>query len=192
MSVKPVRQAYQKGQIPAKLCCQFARLDLDRAKSATQGNERERPRLFLRNKDLRSTTVGACSGAPVDRLRRDRLSHSTPFANSIGQIPLSALHKMDVELSCRSPPGHSRFTNQVQPFSLRLPGGPTIRGIEQRHSMRQLTKNGIGGRRGGVSRVLCALKVPTDLAGHRKKKGKMSHLLPMDFQWRFIGSTRIA
>jgi hypothetical protein len=111
MSVKPVGQAYQKGQIPAKLCCQFARLDLNRAKSAMH------------------TTGGACSGAAPDRLRRVRLSQSTPFANSVGQIPLSALHKMDVELSCRSPPGHSRFTNQVQPFSLRSPDDPTIRGI---------------------------------------------------------------
>ena len=189
MSVKPVRQAYQKGQIPAKLCCQFARLDLDRAKSATQGNERERPRLFLRNKDLRSTTVGACSGAPVDRLRRDRLSHSTPFANSIGQIPLSALHKMDVELSCRSPPGHSRFTNQVQPFSLRLPGGPTIRGIEQRHSMRQLTKNGIGGRRGGgKSGTLCPQSTYRSRRSSQKEgqnEPLTSNGLPMEVHWKY-------
>jgi len=134
MSVKPIRQAHQRGQIPAERCCRFVRFDLDRVKAAMQGNEQERLRLSSRNQGQRSATGGACSGAAPDRLRRDRLSHSTPFANSIGQILLSDLRKMDLELSCRSPPGHSRFTNQVQPFSLRSPGDPTIRGIEQSHT----------------------------------------------------------
>lgn len=46
--------------------------------------------------------------------------------------------QLSVELNWNSgaefPSGHSRLTDQVQPFGLRAPGDPTIRGIEQSHT----------------------------------------------------------
>ena len=39
VSVKSIRRAYRKGQIPVERICRFVRFDLDRVKAAMQGNE---------------------------------------------------------------------------------------------------------------------------------------------------------
>ncbi len=38
VSVKSIRRAYRKGQIPVERICRFVRFDLDRVKAAMQGN----------------------------------------------------------------------------------------------------------------------------------------------------------
>jgi excisionase family DNA binding protein len=38
VSVKSIRRAYRKGEIPVERICRFVRFDLERVKSAMQGN----------------------------------------------------------------------------------------------------------------------------------------------------------
>ena len=38
VSIKSIRRAYRKGQIPVERICRFVRFDLDRVKAAMQGN----------------------------------------------------------------------------------------------------------------------------------------------------------
>ena len=125
-------------------------------------------------------------------VRRGRVSHSTPFVDSIGcPIPLSALRRMDLELSCRFTPGHSRFTNQVQPFSLRSPSDPRICGIEQSHTYAAIDRKRNRGTRKGERAVQSATLCPQ---GYRQiqqvivKEGQNESLtskaLTMEFHWK--------
>ena len=63
VSVKSIRRAYRKGQIPVERICRFVRFDLDRVKAAMQGNGQGQFPFASREQGQRSATGG-------DRRRR--------------------------------------------------------------------------------------------------------------------------
>ena len=63
VSVKSIRRAYRKGQIPVERICRFVRFDLDRVKAAMQGNGQGQSPFSTREQGQRSATGG-------DRRRR--------------------------------------------------------------------------------------------------------------------------
>ena len=63
VSVKSIRRAYRKGQIPVERICRFVRFDLDRVKAAMQGNGQGQTPFTSRQQGQRSATGG-------DRRRR--------------------------------------------------------------------------------------------------------------------------
>ena len=78
VSVKSIRRAYRKGQIPVERLCLFVRFDLERVKQAMQGNGQGQPPFSARQQGQRSATGGAScrrSRPAPDRGRPARLSH---------------------------------------------------------------------------------------------------------------------
>ena len=59
VSVKSIRRAYRKGQIPVERICRFVRFDLDRVKAAMQGNGQGQSLFGIREQVQRSATGGA-------------------------------------------------------------------------------------------------------------------------------------
>ena len=59
VSVKSIRRAYRKGQIPVERICRFVRFDLDRVKAAMQGNGLGQSPFQPHNQGQRSATGGA-------------------------------------------------------------------------------------------------------------------------------------
>jgi len=59
VSVKSIRRAYRKGQIPVERICRFVRFDLDRGKEAMQGNGQGQSPFTTRTQGQRSATGGA-------------------------------------------------------------------------------------------------------------------------------------
>ena len=59
VSVKSIRRAYRKGQIPVERICRFVRFDLDRVKAAMQGNGQGQSPFTAREEGQRSATGGA-------------------------------------------------------------------------------------------------------------------------------------
>ncbi len=59
MSVKSIRRAYRKGQIPVERICRFVRFDLERVKEAMQGNGQGRTPFSPHQQGQRSATGGA-------------------------------------------------------------------------------------------------------------------------------------
>ncbi len=58
VSVKSVRRAYWKGEIPVERFCRFVRFDLDAVKAALRHNGDSRPRLHVSERRRRSATGG--------------------------------------------------------------------------------------------------------------------------------------
>ena len=63
VSVKSIRRAYRKGQIPVERICRFVRFDLERVKEAMQGNGQGQSPFSTEKQGQRSATGG-------DRRRR--------------------------------------------------------------------------------------------------------------------------
>ena len=63
VSVKSIRRAYRKGQIPVERICRFVRFDLEQVKAAMQGNGQGQSPFSIRKQGQRSATGG-------DRRRR--------------------------------------------------------------------------------------------------------------------------
>ena len=59
VSVKSIRRAYRKGQIPVERICRFVRFDLDRVKAAMRGNGQGQSPFASREQGQRSATGGA-------------------------------------------------------------------------------------------------------------------------------------
>jgi hypothetical protein len=60
VSVKSIRRAYRKGEIPVDRFCRFVRFDLERVKEAMQGNgQGQSPFSSTREQGQRSATGGA-------------------------------------------------------------------------------------------------------------------------------------
>jgi excisionase family DNA binding protein len=59
VSVKSIRRAYRKGEIPVDRFCRFVRFDLERVKEAMQANGHGRLLSPHKNKGQRSATGGA-------------------------------------------------------------------------------------------------------------------------------------
>ncbi len=59
ISVKSIRRAYRKGQIPVERICRFVRFDLERVKEAMQDNGLGRSPFISREPGQRSATGGA-------------------------------------------------------------------------------------------------------------------------------------
>ncbi len=59
ISVKSIRRAYRKGQIPVERICRFVRFDLERVKQAMQGNGQGQSSFTTRKQEQRSATGGA-------------------------------------------------------------------------------------------------------------------------------------
>ena len=59
VSVKSIRRAYRKGQIPVERICRFVRFDLDRVKAAMQGNGQGQSPFASREQGQRSAQGGA-------------------------------------------------------------------------------------------------------------------------------------
>ena len=58
ISVKSIRRAYRKGEIPMERICRFVRFDLDRVKAAMQGNGQGQSPFSTRKQGQRSATGG--------------------------------------------------------------------------------------------------------------------------------------
>ena len=58
VSVKSIRRAYSKGEIPVERICRFVRFDLERVKAAMQGNGQGQSPLASREQGQRSATGG--------------------------------------------------------------------------------------------------------------------------------------
>jgi len=59
VSVKSIRRAYRKGQIPVERICRFVRFDLERVKQAMQGNGQGQTPFSTRRQGQRRATGGA-------------------------------------------------------------------------------------------------------------------------------------
>ena len=59
VSVKSIRRAYRKGQIPVERICRFVRFDLERVKAAMQGNGQGQSPFSTHQPGQRSATGGA-------------------------------------------------------------------------------------------------------------------------------------
>ena len=59
VSVKSIRRAYRKGQIPVERICRFVRFDLERVKEAMQGNGQGQSPISTQRRGRRSATGGA-------------------------------------------------------------------------------------------------------------------------------------
>ncbi|HRB80657.1 MAG TPA: helix-turn-helix domain-containing protein [Nitrospira sp.] len=59
VSVKSIRRAYRKGEIPVERICRFVRFDLQRVKEAMQGNGQGQSPFSSRTQGQRSATGGA-------------------------------------------------------------------------------------------------------------------------------------
>ncbi|GMV50917.1 MAG: hypothetical protein AMXMBFR67_24600 [Nitrospira sp.] len=59
VSVKSIRRAYRKGQIPVERICRFVRFDLERVKEAMQGNGQGQSPFSREQQGQRSATGGA-------------------------------------------------------------------------------------------------------------------------------------
>ncbi len=59
VSVKSIRRAYRKGEIPVERFCRFVRFDLERVKAAMQGNGHGQSPFTTRRQGQRSATGGA-------------------------------------------------------------------------------------------------------------------------------------
>ena len=59
VSVKSIRRAYRKGEIPVERFCRFVRFDLERVKEAMQGNGHGQSPFSTRTQGQRSATGGA-------------------------------------------------------------------------------------------------------------------------------------
>jgi len=59
ISVKSIRRAYRKGEIPVERICRFVRFDLERVKEAMQGNGQGHSPFSTREQGQRSATGGA-------------------------------------------------------------------------------------------------------------------------------------
>ena len=73
VSVKSIRRAYRKGEIPVDRFCRFVRFDLERVKEALQAKGHG-PSLVMstRKRGQRSAQGGARSGPAPDWVRRGR------------------------------------------------------------------------------------------------------------------------
>ena len=58
-SVKSIRRAYRKGEIPVERICRFVRFDLERVKEAMQGNGQGQSPFTTEKQGQRSATGGA-------------------------------------------------------------------------------------------------------------------------------------
>jgi len=58
VSVKSIRRAYRKGQIPVERICRFVRFDLERVKEAMQGNGHGQFPFSTQQQGQRSATGG--------------------------------------------------------------------------------------------------------------------------------------
>lgn len=58
VSVKSIRRAYRKGQIPVERICRFVRFDLERVKEAMQGNGQGQFPFSTEKQGQRSATGG--------------------------------------------------------------------------------------------------------------------------------------
>ncbi len=58
VSVKSIRRAYRRGQIPVERICRFVRFDLERVKAAMQGNGQGQFPFSTRMQGQRSATGG--------------------------------------------------------------------------------------------------------------------------------------
>ncbi len=68
VSVKSIRRAYRKGQIPVERICRFVRFDLDRVKAAMQGNG-QGPAPFTSMKQGKRSATGSASRRRAQRPR---------------------------------------------------------------------------------------------------------------------------
>ncbi|CAE6753579.1 helix-turn-helix domain-containing protein [Nitrospira defluvii] len=59
ISVKSIRRAYRKGEIPVERICRFVRFDLERVKEAMQGNGHGQSPFSTQKQGPRSATGGA-------------------------------------------------------------------------------------------------------------------------------------
>ena len=59
VSVKSIRRAYRKGEIPVERFCRFVRFDLERVKEAMQANGHGQSPFSTRKQVQRSATDGA-------------------------------------------------------------------------------------------------------------------------------------
>lgn len=59
VSVKSIRRAYRKGQIPVERICRFVRFDLERVKEAMRGNGKGLSPFSAGTQGQRSATGGA-------------------------------------------------------------------------------------------------------------------------------------
>jgi len=59
ISVKSIRRAYRKGEIPVERICRFVRFDLDRVKAAMRDNWQGQSLFTTRQEGQRSVTGGA-------------------------------------------------------------------------------------------------------------------------------------
>lgn len=59
VSVKSIRRAYRKGEIPVERICRFVRFDLERVKEAMQGNGQRLTPFFTPRQGERSAQGGA-------------------------------------------------------------------------------------------------------------------------------------
>ena len=59
ISVKSIRRAYRKGEIPVERICRFVRFDLERVKAAMQGNGQGHSPFSAQGPGQRSATGGA-------------------------------------------------------------------------------------------------------------------------------------
>ncbi|MBA5872191.1 MAG: helix-turn-helix domain-containing protein [Nitrospira sp. CR2.1] len=66
VSVKSIRRAYRKGEIPVERIGRFVRFDLERVKAAMQGNGQGQTPFHPQEQGLRSATGGA-SGRRAQR-----------------------------------------------------------------------------------------------------------------------------
>ena len=69
VSVKSIRRAYRKGEIPVERFCRFVRFDLERVKDAMQANG-HRPSLVVSNR--KQGRLSATGGASRRRAQRPR------------------------------------------------------------------------------------------------------------------------
>ncbi len=81
ISVKSIRRAYRKGQIPVERICRFVRFDLERVKAAMQGNGQGQSPFSTREQGQRSATGG-------DRRRR-----AQPASPRLGKTGASIAQK---------------------------------------------------------------------------------------------------
>jgi len=138
--VKSVRRAYTNGDIPVERVCRFVRFDLDAVKAALRRKGKLSVQRCLSAEGQRSAT-GGDSRRRAQRTR-PRLGktgasiaqHSVREFDRLSEFSCQLSVELNWNSGAEFPSGHSRLTDQVQPFGLRAPGDPTIRGIEQSHT----------------------------------------------------------
>ena len=67
VSVKSIRRAYRKGEIPVERICRFVRFDLERVKQAMQANGHGPSRVVTRSRQGRRSATGGASRRRAQR-----------------------------------------------------------------------------------------------------------------------------